>query len=100
MDADKAMPDEELFHIERLIVQVPVEDMPGPPLRRVICKQCGEGVNNYREVMVAGKVLCRACAYGCYYQLYDALAKEHVTPGAPSSRDTERTKLDKRRPSE
>ncbi len=81
-------------------MQVPVEDMPGPPLRRVICEQCGESVNDYREVTVAGKVLCHAYAYGCYCQPYDALAKEYVAPAVPSSRDTERTKLDKRRPSE
>ena len=67
------MTDEELFHMESVLVEIPVEDMPGPPLYRVICDQCGEGVNDYREVTIAGKVLCRACAYGRYYQRQDAL---------------------------
>lgn len=75
----KVMSDEELFHIERVVVQIPVEDMPGPPLHRVICEQCGEEVNDCREVRVTGKVLCRACAYGRYYRRLDAFAKEHVT---------------------
>ncbi|MFC1968592.1 molybdopterin-guanine dinucleotide biosynthesis protein B [Chloroflexota bacterium] len=66
--AYRAMSDEELFNIEHVLVQIPVEDMPGPPLRRVICDECGEGVNDSREVMVAGQVLCRSCAYGRYYQ--------------------------------
>ena len=96
--AYKAMSDEELFHIEQVLVPIPIEDMPGPPLRRVICAQCGEGFNDYREVTVVGKVLCRACAYGGYYQRYDASAREHAVPRAPSGRDTEKTKLDKRRP--
>jgi len=82
--AYKAMPDEELFHIEPVIVQIPAEDMPGPPLRRVVCDACGEEVNDYREVTVAGEVLCRACAYGCYYQRFDASVKKLVTTGAPS----------------
>ncbi len=65
--AYKAMPDEALFEVERVVVQIPLEDMPGPPRCRVICDECGEGVNDCREVMVAGRVLCRSCAHGGYY---------------------------------
>ncbi len=75
----KVMSDEELFHIEPVLVEIPAEDMPGPPLRRVICSQCGEGVNDYREVTIAGNVLCRACAYGPYYQHHHVLGKEHAS---------------------
>lgn len=86
--AYKAMSDEELFYIEPVVVEIPAEDMPGPPLRRIICDQCGEGVNDYREVLVAGKMLCRACAYGSYYQRHDALGKEYAAspmiPGRPT----------------
>ncbi len=77
--AYKAMTDEELFHVERVLVEIPIEDMPGPPLHRVICDQCGEGVNDYREVRIAGNVLCRACAYGSYYRHDDALGTEYIT---------------------
>ncbi len=77
--AYKAMTDEELFQIERVVVQVPAEDMPGPPLRRVICEQCGEGVNDWREVRIGGRLLCRACAYGGYYQRQETLVKEYAT---------------------
>jgi formylmethanofuran dehydrogenase subunit E len=66
--AYKAVPDGDLFDVEDVLVEIPVEDMPGPPLHRVICDECGEGVNDRREVIVAGKVLCRSCAYGRYYQ--------------------------------
>jgi formylmethanofuran dehydrogenase subunit E len=66
--AYKAMPDAELFNVEKVLIQIPEEDMPGPPLSRVICHQCGEGVNDHREIKVAGKVLCRACAHGAYYE--------------------------------
>lgn len=73
--AYKVLPDEELFNVEQVLVQIPVEDMPGPPQRRVICDQCGEGVNDGRDVLLAGKILCHACAYGSYYQRYEALVK-------------------------
>jgi formylmethanofuran dehydrogenase subunit E len=68
LSAYKEMRDDELFNMEHVQVKIPVEDMPGPPCERVICHQCGEGVNDYREVRIAGKVLCRACAHGSYYE--------------------------------
>jgi formylmethanofuran dehydrogenase subunit E len=67
--AYKAMSDEELFHMQHVLVQVPVEDMPGPPQSRVICEECGEGINDRREVTLAGRVLCRSCVYSSYYQV-------------------------------
>jgi formylmethanofuran dehydrogenase subunit E len=66
--AYKEMRDEELFNIAPVLVSIPDEDMPGPPLRRVICAECGEGVNDRRELAVSGKTLCRSCAYGSYWK--------------------------------
>ncbi|MBI4303129.1 MAG: molybdopterin-guanine dinucleotide biosynthesis protein B [Chloroflexi bacterium] len=68
LSAYKEMPDDELFSMEHVQVKIPVEDMPGPPAARVICRRCGEAVNDRREVMVDGDVMCRACAYGSYYE--------------------------------
>jgi formylmethanofuran dehydrogenase subunit E len=79
--AYKSLPDKELFNIEKVLVRIPAEDMPGPPVSRVICAGCSEGVNDQREVSIAGKVLCRACAFGSYYQHQDGLEKEYVTSG-------------------
>jgi formylmethanofuran dehydrogenase subunit E len=62
------LPDEVLFKVEHVLVLIPVEDMPGPPQLRVICGECGEGINDSRDVMIAGNILCRSCAYGSYYQ--------------------------------
>ncbi len=76
--AYKEMSDEVLFQIERVAVQIPAEDMPGPPLRRVICEQCGEGVNDCREVRIGERTLCHACAYGSYYQRQETLVEEYA----------------------
>ena len=66
-EAYKVMPDEELFQWEEVKVEVPEEDMPGRPLRRIQCEKCGEHVQDSRDVDVDGKTLCRLCADGCYY---------------------------------
>ncbi len=68
LEAYRLMSDEELFAWERVRVQVPREDLPGRPLRRVRCEVCGDWVQDGREVESNGKILCRACAHGAYYQ--------------------------------
>ncbi len=62
-----AMPDEELFTFEEVMVDVPEEDMPGRPLSRIICENCGEAVQDRREMNLYGTVLCRSCAQGGYF---------------------------------
>jgi formylmethanofuran dehydrogenase subunit E len=49
-------------------VTVPEEDLPGPPLSRVICDRCGDAVQDRREVLVGDLTLCRPCAAGGYYR--------------------------------
>ena len=49
-------------------VKVPDEDMPGRPRRRIQCEECGEYVQDSRDVNVDGKELCKACAQGGYYE--------------------------------
>ena len=68
MRAYREMPEEELFDIQWVRVRVGPEDMPGYKSARVICAECGEGVNFKREVVRDGRVLCRACAGERYYE--------------------------------
>ena len=67
--AYSAMPEQELFDVTPVELQVREEDQPGHPVSRVECQECGEGVNDRREVRREGRILCRACAYGAYYRL-------------------------------
>ena len=62
------LPDEELFDTAWCAVAVPPEDMPGFKGPRVVCAECGEGINFKREVLVDGRTLCRACAGARYYR--------------------------------
>jgi formylmethanofuran dehydrogenase subunit E len=67
--AYKIMPDEELFEWKEVNVEIPKEDMPGRPLKRIKCEQCGEYVQDKREIQADGRLLCRACAGGAYYKI-------------------------------
>ena len=66
--AYKMLPDEALFKTERVAIEIPEQDQPGRPVSRVVCEECGEGVNDRREVIREGRTLCRACAGQAYYR--------------------------------
>ena len=59
--------DEVLFHKRWVKVEILPEDLPGFKSPRVVCAQCGEGVNFKRELVIAGRTLCRSCAGESYY---------------------------------
>lgn len=69
--AYKMMAEEELFSIQEVRVDIPECDMPGRPLKRVQCQECGDWVQDCREVELADRIICRACDGGRYYQLTD-----------------------------
>jgi formylmethanofuran dehydrogenase subunit E len=67
LHAYKLLSDAELFKVERVRVNVPPQDQPGRPVSRVQCDECGEGINDRREVLRDGRTLCRACAGEAYF---------------------------------
>lgn len=69
LEAYKVLPEEKLFHIEEVIVHMNDTDLPGKPLRRILCETCGEEVNDGRDIEDQGKHYCKACYEGAYYQL-------------------------------
>jgi formylmethanofuran dehydrogenase subunit E len=60
--------DDVLFDKQWVKVEVAPEDLPGFKGPRVVCAQCGEGINFKREVMVNDRTLCRSCAGERYYE--------------------------------
>jgi formylmethanofuran dehydrogenase subunit E len=60
--------DDVLFDKRWVKVEINPEDLPGFKGPRVVCAQCGEGINFKREVVVEGRTLCRSCAGESYYQ--------------------------------
>jgi len=68
--AYKIMKDSELFDTMEVSIMIRPEDMPGRPLRRVRCSNCGEYVQDMREIHRDGNVFCRPCAEGGYYTFF------------------------------
>ena len=68
LEAYRVMPQDELFTVTEVAIEIPKEDMPGKPLKRVQCEGCGDWVQDCRDVEKDNKVLCRGCANGKYYK--------------------------------
>ncbi len=71
LEAYKIMPEHELFRVESVSLVIPPEDLPGRPLRRVQCERCADWVQDKRDEISDGQVLCRNCAHGRYYSNID-----------------------------
>ena len=71
MLAYREMPENDLFTTQWVKVELPPEEFPGYKGDRIVCDQCGEGINFRREVKREGKILCHACAGSAdrYYRL-------------------------------
>jgi formylmethanofuran dehydrogenase subunit E len=69
MRAYREISDTDLFEIQNVRVKVLPEDLPGYRGARVVCAECGEGINFRREIVRDGRTLCRACAGERYWEL-------------------------------
>jgi formylmethanofuran dehydrogenase subunit E len=61
------LPDDVLFSKEWVKVEIRPEDLPGFKGPRIVCAECGEGINFKREIVRDGRTLCRSCAGERYY---------------------------------
>jgi formylmethanofuran dehydrogenase subunit E len=68
MLAYREMPTDDLFAIEWVKVTLPAEELPGYKGERIVCSNCGEGINFRREVVRDDKNFCRACSGERYYE--------------------------------
>jgi formylmethanofuran dehydrogenase subunit E len=69
MLAYREMEEDDLFTKQWVKVELPAEEFPGYKGERIVCSDCGEGVNFHRQVLRDGRVLCRACAGEQYYEV-------------------------------
>jgi formylmethanofuran dehydrogenase subunit E len=69
MLAYREMPEDDLFTKQWVKVELPAEEFPGFKAERIVCAECGEGINFRREIVHHGRVLCHACAGERYYEV-------------------------------
>jgi len=67
LQAYQSMPDDELLNIQPVTLTTPIQEIVSRAGVRVNCDACGEEIINEREVILHGRVLCRACGWGGYY---------------------------------
>ena len=68
----KKMPDELLFDVYRVNVNLPEWEMPGPPRRHAVCSRCGQMVRDGREITDGNETICRPCSDESYFSLVDS----------------------------
>jgi formylmethanofuran dehydrogenase subunit E len=73
LHAYQIMPDDELLSIQEVALSTPIEQILSRPGARVNCEMCGEEVNNGREVICNGYIICYTCAHSGYYNPAEAL---------------------------
>ncbi len=69
LQAYQVMPDGDLLAVQVVKLNVSLEELLSKPAYRVNCEACGEEIINQREVVMGGRMLCRACAGQSYYRL-------------------------------
>jgi len=69
MLAYREMAEDDLFTKQWVKVGIAAEEFPGYKGERIVCAECGEGINFRREVVRDGRVLCRACSGERYYEI-------------------------------
>jgi formylmethanofuran dehydrogenase subunit E len=78
--AYRIMPDDALFTVKPVTLQVPAQEMPGYRGDRVQCAECGEGINFHREVQLGGRALCIPCAQGGLFPNGNAISAQATNP--------------------
>ena len=74
----KYIPDEILFNWQWVELTVPVEQIVGQAVRRVMCEICGEEIINQREVIREGTILCKPCESGSYIRFTPESTSPHA----------------------
>jgi formylmethanofuran dehydrogenase subunit E len=83
-EAYKVMPDNVMFRVQEVKVDLSPYDLPGPTRRKATCMKCGQVVRDNREVRQNGSVYCLPCASGAYFSGAREIAwpKMHWSPYA------------------
>ena len=78
LEAYKKMDTDELFTVEKVLVDVPAGDMPGPTRFKTVCSDCNTVIRDKKEVLKNNKILCKSCAFGAYYQTIEKKRKKNA----------------------
>ncbi len=63
------MPTDHLLQAQHVTLTTPLEQIISSNRHKARCEQCHEEINNQREVLHHGRILCQSCAGKSYYQI-------------------------------
>ena len=78
MEAYQIMPDDELMNVQEVALNFSLDELISHSGKRVNCGRCGEEIINEREVIIEGKIHCKSCAGGGYYQNITTNINQHI----------------------
>ncbi len=88
LEAYQVMPTAGLLRAGPVFLTVSLKAMISHHGRRIVCEQCGEDIINERQTHANGKILCRACAFGAYYQVAESADQNYLRLTQPRERGT------------
>lgn len=80
----QVMPVDELLVAQPVVLRVSLDSLISSAGARAVCAECGEEIVNERELLVAGRVLCRGCALGGYCRPLTATSASTPTCSPPA----------------
>lgn len=93
LEAYKRMPDQVLFRVQEVRVDLRDVDLPGPTRRKVACTRCGQVVRDGREVEGPDGPLCAHCAGRSYFRKIREVPDPASEPGEGVENAPELTKV-------
>jgi formylmethanofuran dehydrogenase subunit E len=69
LSAYQTLPVQDLFDVQPVTLTIDLAALISRPDARTICMACGEEITNTREIVRAGRLVCRSCAGDSYYRL-------------------------------
>jgi formylmethanofuran dehydrogenase subunit E len=67
LDAYKIIPANELFTVQQVKLETPIDEIISRPNKKTACGMCSEEIFNGRETSRDGMILCKSCAGEGYY---------------------------------
>lgn len=66
-DAYRRLPDEDMFDVAWVKVDLPEHELPGHSSHQAVCDECGINIRHHREIVEDGRTLCAVCAGQAYF---------------------------------
>ncbi len=68
------MPDDLLFTVQKVTVNIPETDLPGPSRSQAVCTKCGQVVRDGRAIETENGMICFPCSDLSYFKVLENIS--------------------------